>query len=338
MTLMSALVATETSAGPPAFRRLRHSRIQTDDGIELAAREVGPISAPLTVIFVHGYCLRMASWGLQMASWGLQMARLEAYWGPTVRLVAYDQRGHGASDPAERDSCTIDQLGRDLQAVLDSVAPDGPVVVVGHSMGAMSIMSHARHHPDMVGSRIVGAALIASAAEGLIKAGLFPGWNWPVLEAYRIAMGSMPRAANCGKSAAVKLLSPVLRRASYGRNPVPRTRSQVSNAMIGATALETVAAFIGSLERHDEMQSLPVLSTIPTLVVGGDLDIATPFKNSTKIAAGLADTELLRVPGAGHMVHLECPDLVTDAIVRLVARIEAHQSSACTARGKEGVA
>lgn len=331
MTLTPVPVATDASAGLPEFRGLRHSRVQTDDGIELTAREIGPASAPLTIVFVHGYCMRMASWGLQMA-------QLEASWGPAVRLVAYDQRGHGASDPADRNSCTIDQLGRDLQAVLDSVAPEGPVVVIGHSMGAMSIMSHALQHPDMVGRRIVGAALIASAAEGLIAAGIFPGWNRPVLDAYRIAMGSMPRVASRGKTAAVKLLSPVLRRASYGRNAVPRIRARASTAMIGATPLETVAGFIGSLERHDETQSFPVLSTIPTLVVGGDGDIATPFKNSVKIAAGLADAELVRVPGAGHMVHLECPDLVTAAIMRLVARIEPAKPIARTTRRNEGVA
>ena len=81
-------------------------------------------------------------------------------------MVFYDQRGHGQSGAAPPSTYTVAQLGRDLETVLAVMAPRGPVVLVGHSMGGMTVLSHARQFPQRYGTRIVGAALISSAAEG----------------------------------------------------------------------------------------------------------------------------------------------------------------------------
>ena len=50
--------------------------------------------------------------------------------------------------------------------MLAVTVPSGPVVLVGHSMGGMTVLSHARQFPQRYRTRIVGAALISSAAEG----------------------------------------------------------------------------------------------------------------------------------------------------------------------------
>lgn len=68
----------------------RSSVITTDDGVPLAVREVGPKDAKLTVVFAHGFCLRMSAFHFQRA-------RLAEQWGDQVRMVFYDQRGHGRS-------------------------------------------------------------------------------------------------------------------------------------------------------------------------------------------------------------------------------------------------
>src|SRR5262249_44663226 len=144
------------------FEILEHDRssvVTTFDGVELAVREVGPQDARLTVVFAHGFCLRMGAFHFQRA-------RLTEEWGSQVRMVFYDQRGHGCSGEASPDTYTVPQLGMDLEAVLRATVPHGPIVLVGHSMGGMTVLSHARQYPSQYGSRIVGAALIASAARG----------------------------------------------------------------------------------------------------------------------------------------------------------------------------
>ncbi len=117
----------------------RSYMVTTPDGVPLAVREVGPEDAPLTVVFAHGFCLRMGAFHFQRM-------RLFDELGPQVRMIFYDQRGHGRSGEAPPETYTITQLGMDLETVLQVIAPRGPIVVVGHSMGGMTVLSHARQY------------------------------------------------------------------------------------------------------------------------------------------------------------------------------------------------
>lgn len=136
--------------------------VTTADGVPLVVREVGPVTAPLTVVFAHGFCQRMGAFHFQRAA-------LAQRWGEQVRMVFYDQRGHGQSGDAPIETYTVEQLGRDLEIILQVMVPRGPVVLVGHSMGGMTVLSHARQFPANYGRRIVGAAIISSAAQGVSR-------------------------------------------------------------------------------------------------------------------------------------------------------------------------
>ena len=120
--------------------------VTTPDGVHLTVREVGPTDAPLTVVFAHGFCLRMGAFHFQRM-------RLSEEWDSQVRMIFYDQRGHGRSGEAPPETYTITQLGKDLETVLQVIAPRGPIVLVGHSMGGMTVLSHARQFPEHYGSR-----------------------------------------------------------------------------------------------------------------------------------------------------------------------------------------
>ena len=183
--------------------------VTTADGVPLAVREVGPADAPLTVVFAHGFCLRMGAFHFQRA-------RLTEQWGPQVRMVFYDQRGHGQSGAAPPESYTVPQLGQDLEAVLAVMAPRGPVVLVGHSMGGMTVLAHARQYPQRYRSRIVGVALISTAAEGVSRSPLGEILRNPALEAARIAVRYAPKTVHRTRGAARSIIGPVLRAASYG--------------------------------------------------------------------------------------------------------------------------
>jgi pimeloyl-ACP methyl ester carboxylesterase len=175
--------------------------VTTPDGVDLAVREVGPEDARLTVVFVHGFCL-------QMGAFHFQRARLAEQWGPQVRMVFYDQRGHGQSGEASPDSYTVTQLGIDLETVLTLMAPRGPVVLVGHSMGGMTVLSHARQFPKRYPTRIVGVAIIASAAEGVSRSPLGEILKNPALEAVRFAVKYAPKTVATKRSAQVSWHSP----------------------------------------------------------------------------------------------------------------------------------
>lgn len=301
--------------------------VTTPDDVPLIVREVRPVTAPLTVVFAHGFCLRMGAFHFQRAA-------LAQRWGDQVRMVFYDQRGHGQSGSAPVDTYTVSQLGRDLQSIVQVVVPVGPVVVVGHSMGGMTILSHARQFPQMYGrkSRIVGAALISSAAEGLPRSPLGEILQNPALEAVRFAARYAPKLVHRTRGAARSALRPILKTTSYGDDHVSPSVVAFSEAMIHDTPVATLVEFLHALEVHDESAGLTALSEIPTMVACGDSDVLTPLVHSQEMAAALADCELLIVPGAGHLVELEQPDLINEALVRLVERATPSKLVAFTRR------
>jgi pimeloyl-ACP methyl ester carboxylesterase len=302
--------------------------VTTPDGVPLAVREVGPADAPVTVVFAHGFCMGMASFHFQRV-------RLAQQWGEQVRMVFYDQRGHGRSGEAPPSSYTISQLGDDLQTVLQVMAPRGPVVLVGHSMGGMTILAHARRHPERYGKSIVGVALISSAAEGLAKSPLGEVLQNPALEAARVAVRRAPRLVHRGRGAARSLLGPILQAASFGDERVSPSVVAFSHRMIHDTPVATLIEFLHALEEHDETAALQTLTKVPTLITCGERDLLTSVAQSEAMAVALPRSELVIVPGAGHLVQLERPDVIDDALVRLVEQATPSKLVALTRRLRE---
>lgn len=308
----------------------RSSVVTTTDGVPLAVRETGPQDAPLTVVFAHGFCLRMGAFHFQRA-------RLTDQWGDQVRMVFYDQRGHGQSGEAPPDTYTVTQLGQDLESVLAITAPRGPVVLVGHSMGGMTVLSHARQYPQRYPSRIVGAALISSAAEGVSRSPLGEILRNPALEAVRFAARYAPAAVHRTRGAARVVVAPVLRAASYGDERISPSVVAFSERMMHDTPIATLVEFLHALEVHDETAGLETLARVPTLVACGDRDLLTPMEYSQEMAAALPKSELVIVGGAGHLVQLEEPEVIDDALVRLVERATPSKLVAMTRRLRERI-
>ncbi|BAX91172.1 alpha/beta fold hydrolase [Mycobacterium shigaense] len=287
--------------------------VSTRDGVTLAVREVGPVDAPVTVIFVHGFCLRMGAFYFQRT-------RLAEKWGPRVRMVFYDQRGHGRSGEASPETYTLTQLGQDLESVLAEAAPRGVVILVGHSMGGMTVLSHARQYPEHYGQRIVGAALISTAAEGVTRSPLGEILKNPAVEALRFTARSAPKLMHRGRNVSRSLIGPVLRAASYSDLHVSRSLDAFSQRMMNGTPIPTLVGFLGALEVHDETAGLWTLMRIPTLVACGDHDLITPDECSRRMAASLPSSELVIVKGASHLALLDKPEAINDGLVRLVHR------------------
>ncbi|MFK4087869.1 alpha/beta fold hydrolase [Kribbella sp. NPDC020789] len=140
--------------------------VTTTDGIRLNVETTGPDDAPVTVLLVHG-------WTCSTRAWHHQVSGLPQVLGSqAVRVVTYDHRGHGQSDPAPAGSLRIAQLADDLVTVLDKVVGDGPVVYAGHSMGGMTLMELADSRPELFGSRIKAAALVSTSSGQVARGAL----------------------------------------------------------------------------------------------------------------------------------------------------------------------
>lgn len=294
--------------------------VLTDDGVRLHVEvdEVAPYTsagrrdtdAP-TLVFVHGYALTLDCWFFQ-----------RQFFRGKHRMVFFDQRSHGRSGKSDNEHATIDQLGDDLARVLADVAPEGPVVLVGHSMGGMAIMAFAERHPDVFDARVVGAGLIATTAGGL--------------KTYRVLSRLIPDAIGgqvgprviAGLARAPRLVDTVRRRGSnigflvadqfaFGEE-VPASYVEFVDNMLAATSFEVLAQFFPNFDALDKYTALASFARVPTYVIAGTKDVLTSLELSRTMAERIPGATLVECPGAGHMVILEQKDRVNDALELLV--------------------
>ena len=305
----------------------RTALVQADDGVLLSAEEIGPRDAPLTVVFVHGYTLSMGSWAFQRRTLAAELATANGH-RPDARLVFYDQRGHGASGRGTPERSTIEQLARDLATVLETRVPRGPVVLVGHSMGGMTIMGLAALRPELFGSKIIAVALISTSSGQLadltfglpdlltrVRAAVFPVAAW--------TMRHRPAFAERTRRLAADVVSVVTRSLSFASADVDPALVDYVDSMIAGTPVDVIAEFYPALAGMDHTGSLTPLRSIPTLVLTGDADKLIPMEHSELIVERLPDSEFVVVPDAGHLVLLEKPAEVTRALTALLRKVGA---------------
>ncbi len=294
-------------------RNVTAQTVTTEDGVRLHVEvDDGP---PPTVLMVHGFTAHLGEFDLQRATLAGR-----------ARTVLYDQRGHGRSRRGRVRRATIEQLGRDLGVVLDRVVPAGPVVLLGHSMGGMTIMALARQRPELFGPRVVGVLLLATSSGGLVESGL-PGrvvrvtrrlhLLRPLLLVLRLWAPLLERVRRRGTRAGRAYYRHYL----FGTSDVdPRLVTQVQ-ALLEQTPLTVSAAFYSTLLDHDEHASLAAMAQVPVTLLVGDADRLTPVGHSRRMAEALPDAELVVVPGAGHSVNLTRREVVDAALLRLLERV-----------------
>ncbi|MEU4271366.1 alpha/beta hydrolase [Streptomyces sp. NPDC026092] len=287
--------------------------------------------APVTVVFSHGYCLGQDSWHFQRAALrGL------------VRTVYWDQRSHGRSERGRAQSgpdglpVSIDQLGRDLRAVIDAAAPEGPLVLVGHSMGGMTIMALADRYPELIRERVVGVAFVGTSAGklGEVNYGLpMAGVNAVrrVLPGVLKALGSQAELVERGRRATADLFAGLIKKYSFSSREVDPAVARFAERMIEATPIDVVAEFYPAFAEHDKAAALAAFRDLPVLALAGDRDLVTPSSHTEAIADLLPDAELVIVPDAGHLVMLEHPEAVTDRLADLLAKVGAVPATAANA-------
>jgi pimeloyl-ACP methyl ester carboxylesterase len=289
--------------------------VAADDGTALHV-EVDEPTEPdpdgLTVVFSHGY-------GLNLDSWHFQRLALRGQ----VRTVWWDQRGHGRSARGPVGSATIDQGGSDLAHVIEATAPTGPLVLVGHSMGGMTVMALAAHHPQILTERTAGVAFIATSAGGLSQASF--GLDRLGTLIHKLGPGTLnllarrPRWVEMTRQIGSDLEEVLVKRWSYA-SEVDGDLVDFTARMIAGTKIEVIGDFFPAFGSHDKREALAAIRGREVLVLAGDSDLMIPFDHGEEIARLLPGAELAIVREAGHLVMLEHPDLVTPHLVALIHR------------------
>jgi len=273
----------------PRFPDGAEVMVPTDDGAELMVSVTGPDNGP-TVVLVHGLTSNHHDWG-PVAQ------RLVAR---RHRVIAINQRGHGGSTIGS-DGFGPKRQGTDLGQVLDALDLRD-VTLVGHSMGGIAALSLTILAPESGAARVRSLVLVATLASttgvdrrnGLKVAGR----DNRVITEHPIHGRFFARAV-FGSSPCAAMVDDAL--ASAARCPDP-ARIGASNGLVG----------------YDVRSRLDTLA-VPTTVVCGTRDRLTPLSENRRIAASIPGAELVVVPGAGHLVIWEEPEIVASAITERVS-------------------
>ncbi|GAA4941228.1 hypothetical protein GCM10023224_23890 [Streptomonospora halophila] len=301
---------------PPLRHAVDRARIvETPDGAELRAHIRGPADAPVTAVLAHG-------WALASDTWRPQAARLAAEPGVAVRTVRWDQRGHGGSTLGSRPLNSA-VLGDDLMRVLEACAPEGPVVLGGHSMGGRAVIALAAAHPGFAAERVSGVLLAATGAGRLEATG--PGRPLGA-RAGAAARRSAMRALRLAPEAVDRLrrlLPPhtgayraAVRRTAFGTAADPLHVRECAE-LIHGTPTRVVAGFYASLADQDLSAGLGALGGLPVRVLAGGRDRLVGPRHPRELARALPHARLRVLAGCGHMLPLEAPEAVGEELAAL---------------------
>jgi pimeloyl-ACP methyl ester carboxylesterase len=234
------------------------------------------------VILIHAFPLTADMWRPQLER------RLQGW-----RYLAPDLRGFGAS-PAGSVRPGMDDYAADIEAVMDMLEIE-TAVVGGLSMGGYITFALHRRAPE----RFSGILLADTKAEADTAQG----------REGRRAMSALVRSAGV-RAVADRLLPMLLSRSS--RDNAELT-SEVRALIETNTADGIDLAIHALMDRPDSTPDLARLSS-PTLVVVGEEDALTPRADSERIQAAVARSQLVVLPGAGHLSNLEAPEAFSTAL------------------------
>ena len=266
--------------------------VRSFDTTELAVLADGDPSDP-PIVFVHGFSLDLTTWHYQWT-----------HLSDRYRCVLFDFRSHGRSARAVAGDLSPTAFAHDLAAVLDA-AIDRPAVLVGHSMGAMSMLLMSESRPDLFFERVAGLVIVGSSASDLVR-----GAMGSVTELLRPRLGSLGQAARrVNRLRRVVLSSPVdvgqivARATQFGPDAPPH----VVNYILGLAGRAPSAVWtdgLANLMEIDLRHTLPHIE-VPALVLVGEHDRMTPPSAAVALAGEMPTGRLEVIERAGHFPMME---------------------------------
>jgi pimeloyl-ACP methyl ester carboxylesterase len=247
--------------------------------------------------------------------------------------VFYDQRGHGESigtTGAGSQDYSISQLGLDLHSVINQLATNDPLILIGHSMGGMSILALVKQHPEIFGAQVIGVGLISSSATSVAIPSL--GLPTPISRvvqslvpgvAVAIAKGGVALSHSRWSKTDLGLL--ITRLYSFG-SVAPIHAGEFVADMISSTDFNILVKFLPNIYEHNTLESLEPLQQVETLVITGESDRVVPPAMSEAIIDRVPGAEFVVLAESGHMVtierHEEVNELLAGFVDRLIERVD----------------
>ena len=255
-------------------------KVVRTNGLEIAYERVGQ-GPPL--VFAHGAASDARLWRPQLATLANEFT-----------VVAWDEPGAGRSSDVRADFGLADYADC-LAAVIEALAL-GPAHVAGISWGGTVVQELYRHHPELVAT--------------LVLVDTYAGWkgSLPQEEVHARVTGAY-RAL--GVSA--EEFDPARALPGWFAGDPPAEFLPLLEEMAADVRRESLSTALAVMSEADQRDLLPRIS-VPTLLIWGELDARSPLGIARQFEQAIPDTELVVIPGAGHVSNLEQPELFNDAV------------------------
>lgn len=255
----------------------------TSNGVSFYYEDTGGTGP--AIVFSHGLLMSSRMW----------RAQIDAFKG-RYRCIAYDHRGQGqSSDPGGR-SHDMETCYRDAVAVIEGIDAR-PCHFVGLSMGGFVGMRLAARRPDLLYS----LSLLETTAEAE------PADNVPRYRKLALVAGWL------GTRFVVDRVMPILFGRTFLTDPKMAEVRASWRAEIASSPRSIVRAVRGVIERAGVMDEVASVR-LPTLVMVGEEDVATPPPKARRIQQLVPGARLVRIAAAGHSSPVEQPAEVTKAL------------------------
>ncbi len=257
------------------------------NGISLAYGDKGTGPA---VVLIHGFPLCRRMWRPQ------EDALAEA----GFRVITPDLRGFGDSDAPEG-AYSMSLFADDIISLLDHLNI-GKAVVGGMSMGGYVLLNMLERFPE----RIAAACFIVTRGTADDEA------------ARDGRMAFMETIRRFGIGSVTEAFIPYLFSGESAKDP--ETRGHMTRWMGRADTRGVEGTLHALLERKDYTPLLGQF-TKPSLVIGAEEDRTIVGEDLRILTDGLPDSELVVIPGAGHMVNVEKPDAFNECLISFLRRV-----------------
>lgn len=272
----------------------RSYEVATSDGGVLKVFEMGPEDAERGVVFLHGYCLDHSIWHHQMKDLDARHRK----------LVFFDARHHGASRGGS-DSTDVRLLARDLDAVIEA-AGLSRYILVGHSMGGMTVLEYCREFPERMRSHIAGIVLVNTTYTDAVKTIVAADIIGPLerrLGWFLTKVMDSPRSARVMKLRGDDFSYMLVKLFGFGSDASPAQVEHVRRLLASFPSPHLIDTLRG-IRRFDYEDALEAVD-VPTLIFAGGDDRITSVRASEHMADVIPGSRLVIFEDTGHTGMME---------------------------------
>jgi pimeloyl-ACP methyl ester carboxylesterase len=306
-----AMLLGEAGDDGDRLKRLPGDTLETASGARLHVERTGPAEAPV-LIFVHG-------WGLDAGVWWEARQMLS----DRYQVVTYDLAGLGRSKAYKDRRYSLDRFADDLMALVSEACPR-KVILVGHSIGGMTVQTFCRRYPETLGRQVVGVVLENTTHTDPMRTTAL-GHGLEALEPVvkplmRLDIWLQPLAWLMNWQSYLSGSTHLaMRFGGFGTTPTKAQLEQVSRAVTRNSPAVQARGNLAMME-WGVTEDLPEMR-IPALVfIGGD-DIVTVPEAGELIARRMPQARTAHVSAAGHLGPIELAHQYNAAIAAFADQV-----------------